>query len=89
MSYKEISLSLGVDEPSQITFATDVYGEAVAARQAGWEAVLVVRPGNKPLPADAKDEFRVVESLEQLLEQRTPDTVSITSAYCSQPLAKS
>ncbi len=67
-SYKEIGLSLGIDKPSQILFATDVYGEAVAAKEAGWEAVLVVRPGNKPLPADAGGEFQVVESLEELLE---------------------
>ena len=67
-SYKEIELSLGVDEPSQIMFATDVYGEAVAASEAGWEAVLVVRPGNKPLPSDAAARFRIVESMEELLE---------------------
>lgn len=67
-SYKEIELSLGVDEPRLVTFATDVYGEAVAASEAGWEAVLVVRPGNKPLPADASGHFRVIESLEELLE---------------------
>lgn len=59
---------MGLDLPSQITFATDVHGEAVAAKEAGWEAVLVVRPGNKPLPADAGVKFRVVESLEELLE---------------------
>ena len=67
-SYKEIGLYLGLDKPSQVLFATDVYGEAVAAKEAGWEAVLVVRPGNKPLPADAGAKFRVVESLEELLK---------------------
>ncbi|CAL8467184.1 g6720 [Coccomyxa elongata] len=67
-SYKEIGLSLGIDKPSQILFATDVYGEAVAAKEAGWEAVLVVRPGNKPLPADAGAKFQVVDSLEELLK---------------------
>jgi methionine salvage enolase-phosphatase E1 len=66
-SYREIALSLGVDDPSQITFATDVHAEAVAASQAGWTPVLVVRPGNKPLPADAGAQFRIIESLEQLL----------------------
>ncbi|KAI5066011.1 hypothetical protein GOP47_0018635 [Adiantum capillus-veneris] len=51
-SYKEIFLSVGVDEPSQIVFATDVLQEAMAAKEAGLRAVLVVRPGNVPLPED-------------------------------------
>lgn len=66
-SYDEIALSLGVDAPSQILFATDVYAEAAAASQAGWRAVLVKRPGNKPLPEAASAQFRTIESLEQLL----------------------
>lgn len=51
-SYKEIFMSVGVDKPSQIVFATDVLQEAVAAKQAGLRAVIVVRPGNAPLPED-------------------------------------
>ncbi|KAH7426438.1 hypothetical protein KP509_10G001900 [Ceratopteris richardii] len=51
-SYKEIFLSLGVDKPSQIVFATDVLQEAIAAKQAGLKAVLVLRPGNAPLPEE-------------------------------------
>ena len=66
-SYREIALSLGVSSPSELLFATDVYAEAVAAREAGWEAVLVVRPGNKPLPEGASHEFRVIESLKDLI----------------------
>jgi methionine salvage enolase-phosphatase E1 len=34
-SYKEIYLTVGVDHPSCITFATDVLAEAVAAKEAG------------------------------------------------------
>lgn len=34
-SYKEIALSVGVDSPAHITFATDVLAEAEAAKQAG------------------------------------------------------
>ena len=34
-SYREIALSLGVDEPNQIVFATDVVQEAMAAKEAG------------------------------------------------------
>jgi methylthioribulose 1-phosphate dehydratase/enolase-phosphatase E1 len=41
--------------------------EAQAAQAAGWQAVLVVRPGNKPLP-DGHG-FRVVESMQELLKQ--------------------
>ncbi|KAG8089828.1 hypothetical protein GUJ93_ZPchr0011g28551 [Zizania palustris] len=36
-SYCEISLSLGVDNPAQILFITDVFQEAVAAKSAGNE----------------------------------------------------
>eukprot|EP00955_Chlamydomonas_euryale_P104004 365535-Chlamydomonas_euryale.AAC.40 len=64
-SYKEIALSLGVDSPSELLFATDVYEEAVAAKAAGWQAVLVVRPGNKDLPAGHG--FRVITSMSDLL----------------------
>lgn len=67
-SYCNIALSLGVDDPSQITFATDIEAEAVAASAAGWNAVLVVRPGNKPLAVDGLAHgFRQLTSLEDLL----------------------
>lgn len=49
----------------QILFATDVLAEAEAAAAAGWRAVLVSRPGNKPLPEEPG--FRVIESMAQLL----------------------
>jgi hypothetical protein len=34
-SYSEIALSVGVDSPADITFATDILQEAQAAQQAG------------------------------------------------------
>ena len=34
-SYREIALSLGVEDCAQITFCTDIYEEAEAARDAG------------------------------------------------------
>lgn len=46
----EICLSLGVDNPSEILFVTDLYAEAEAARIAELRVVLSVRPGNSPLP---------------------------------------
>ncbi|CAL9187256.1 unnamed protein product [Musa hybrid cultivar] len=49
-SYLEISQTVGVNKPSQILFVTDVYQEAVAARAAGLEVLISVRPGNAPLP---------------------------------------
>ena len=64
-SYRDIALSLGVDSPSEILFATDVLGEALAAKAAGWQAVLVKRAGNKPLPADHG--FREIETMKDLI----------------------
>ena len=64
-SYKEIALSIGVDSPSQILFATDNILEGYAAAEAGWHVAMTVRPGNKPLPAEHK--FRVVTSMNDLL----------------------
>ncbi|KAF7822700.1 putative bifunctional methylthioribulose-1-phosphate dehydratase/enolase-phosphatase E1 [Senna tora] len=49
-SYTEISASLGVDKPSDILFVTDVYQEATAAKAAGLEVIISIRPGNGPLP---------------------------------------
>ena len=66
-SYKNIQMSLGCDDPSTITFATDLYPEAKAAMEAGWKAVLVVRPGNKPLPAEhSASGIRTVQSLVEI-----------------------
>uniref|UniRef100_A0A7S1T1M1 Probable methylthioribulose-1-phosphate dehydratase n=1 Tax=Tetraselmis chuii TaxID=63592 RepID=A0A7S1T1M1_9CHLO len=65
-SYKEIQSSLGADSPASILFATDMYAEAKAAREAGWQAVLVIRPGNQPLPPEAAG-IRTIHSLAELL----------------------
>ncbi|CAM6096373.1 unnamed protein product [Calypogeia fissa] len=51
-SYSEIALSVGADSPADITFATDVLAEAVAAKSACLKTVLLLRPGNVPLPPD-------------------------------------
>jgi methionine salvage enolase-phosphatase E1 len=50
-SYRNIALSLGVDSPEEVLFATDNILEVQAAAEAGWQVVLADRPGNKPLPA--------------------------------------
>ena len=64
-SYDNIALSLGVDKPSQIIFATDNILEAEAASKAGWQVGLTVRPGNKPFPA--QHNFRVIDSMQDLV----------------------
>lgn len=46
----EICLSLGVDDPSEVLFVTDLLPEAEAARLAKVRVALSVRPGNAPLP---------------------------------------
>lgn len=49
-SYKEIVQSLNVNSGEEVLFVTDVIEEAQAAKAAGLDVVLSVRPGNKPLP---------------------------------------
>ena len=65
-SYRSIALSVGVDKPSQIVFATDSFQEAEAAATAGWQVALTVRPGNKALPE--KHSHRVIHSMSELIE---------------------
>eukprot|EP00252_Welwitschia_mirabilis_P016948 TRINITY_DN37707_c0_g1_i1.p1 TRINITY_DN37707_c0_g1~~TRINITY_DN37707_c0_g1_i1.p1 ORF type:complete len:521 (+),score=103.88 TRINITY_DN37707_c0_g1_i1:222-1784(+) len=60
-SYKEICLSLGVDNPNQVLFATDVLQEAVAANAAGLQVVIALRPGNAAIPSEHG--FRTIKSL--------------------------
>ena len=50
-SYTKIAAEVGI-EPSEIIFITDIYGEIVAAGQAGMQVVASVRPNNVPLPAE-------------------------------------
>ncbi|RZC46538.1 hypothetical protein C5167_039485 [Papaver somniferum] len=63
-SYMEIAQSLGVDNPSEILFVTDVFQEAVAAKEAGLEVIISVRPGNAPLPET--HEFKTVTSFSEI-----------------------
>ena len=64
-SYTEIGLSLGVDNFAEIMFLTDVYEEAVAANSAGFNVLIVSRPGNAPLPAGNK--FDTISSFEEIM----------------------
>ncbi|XP_074575025.1 putative bifunctional methylthioribulose-1-phosphate dehydratase/enolase-phosphatase E1 [Curcuma longa] len=63
-SYSEISLSVGVDKPSQILFVTDVYQEAVAAKAAGLDVLISVRPGNAVLPENHG--FKTIRSFAEI-----------------------
>ena len=61
-SYAQILETIGVDVDgggkggaSSVLFATDLLGEAQAARSAGLDVVLMLRPGNAPLPSSATD----------------------------------
>lgn len=42
-SYSDIALTLGLDSPHQILFATDSVKEVAAAREAGWQVLFAVR----------------------------------------------
>ncbi|XP_077520724.1 enolase-phosphatase E1 isoform X2 [Amblyomma americanum] len=64
-SYVAITRVIGRD-PSRILFLTDVVAEAQAAREAGLQVRLVVRPGNAPLTDDQKTAFQHVTSLDQI-----------------------
>ena len=50
-SYRKIANEFTFDA-SEILFVSDVIGELTAAKSAGLQTVLSIRPGNKPVPAD-------------------------------------
>lgn len=64
LSYFEISQSMGVDSPSEVLFLTDVYQEAVAAKSAGFDVIISVRPGNAPLPENHG--FKTIKSFSEI-----------------------
>ncbi len=59
-SYEKIAAALGLDE-SQVLFISDVVSELDAARGAGMEALLCLRPGNHPQPAN---DHQAIDSFE-------------------------
>ncbi|XAR68324.1 2,3-diketo-5-methylthiopentyl-1-phosphate enolase [Bertholletia excelsa] len=63
-SYVEIMESVGVDKPSEILFVTDVHQEAVAAKAAGLDVIISVRPGNGPLPENHG--FKTISSFSEI-----------------------
>lgn len=63
-SYRTISEQFDCD-PAQIVFISDVVEELAAAKEAGLQTVLSIRPGNKPVPEDHG--YLAVESFAELL----------------------
>ncbi|TNF31250.1 MAG: acireductone synthase [Deltaproteobacteria bacterium] len=64
-SYRAIAAAVGLP-PTALLFATDNLDEARAARHAGLQVAVSVRPGNPPLPPH---DFRVVRTLDELLDE--------------------
>ena len=50
-SYTAIAKAWGI-APADIIFCTDQLAEADAARAAGYQTAIIMRPGNAPLPAN-------------------------------------
>lgn len=51
-SYEEIALILGVKNAACVTFLTDIVDEANAAKEAGMNCLLCLRPGNAKIVGD-------------------------------------
>ena len=61
-SYREIAAALRLP-PSEVLFISDVFGELDAARAAGMQTLLCVRPGNSPQPPNV---HKVIESFDDI-----------------------
>jgi enolase-phosphatase E1 len=64
-SYQEIARRFDVP-PAAVLFVSDVMGELLAAKSAGCEVVLTVRPGNPPQPA--VDGIPMVRSFDEIID---------------------
>ena len=62
-SYARIAAALG-RKPAEVLFVSDITRELAAARAAGVQVVLSIRPGNAPQPDAA--EYRAVRSFDEL-----------------------
>ncbi|XP_025425464.1 enolase-phosphatase E1 [Sipha flava] len=66
-SYKNIANRIFVN-CHDILFLTDVLAEAEAAKRAGCSSALLVRPGNAPLDPKQSSKFKIMKTLDELLE---------------------
>ena len=64
-SYRTMAAAL---HPRRPLFLSDCPDEVHAALQAGWQAALVRRPGNRPLP-DGWNEAPIVDDFDQVRKQ--------------------
>ena len=62
-SYRRIASSIGCD-PSRLLFLSDVPAELHAARAAGCQVLLAVRPGNKPI--DGRPSIETITSFDEI-----------------------
>lgn len=60
-AYIDILKTVGVEKAADMLFVTDVLSEAVAAKSAGLEVMISIRPGNRPLLKDHG--FHMIHSL--------------------------
>uniref|UniRef100_A0A1I7UBX7 Enolase-phosphatase E1 n=1 Tax=Caenorhabditis tropicalis TaxID=1561998 RepID=A0A1I7UBX7_9PELO len=65
-SYLKICEQIGI-RPEEVLFLTDVKAEASAAKRAGLQTKLVIRPGNAILTQEAKNTYETIQSLEEIL----------------------
>jgi len=60
-------LSLGYkDQPSKILFLTDILEEAQAAELCGMDVMILLRPGNHPIPLDQLETFKTTTNFEDI-----------------------
>lgn len=62
-SYRRIAEQIGIT-PADGLFATDILAEARAADSAGWQSVILQRPGNHPQPAHTYERWTHFEGAE-------------------------
>ena len=61
-SYAAIATAAGV-EPRNVLFLSDVVGELDAARAAGMQTALALRPGNRGVPTHSHPSFTSLEEI--------------------------
>ncbi|KAK9325109.1 HAD-like domain-containing protein [Lipomyces orientalis] len=67
-SYVKIAEQIGNEvDPSEILFLSDNVKEITAAKEAGWEAYIVERPGNAPLSEEDRKAHKVIQNFESLI----------------------
>ncbi|KAK9238949.1 HAD-like domain-containing protein [Lipomyces kononenkoae] len=67
-SYVKIANRIGEKvNPKEILFLSDNVKEIEAAKEAGWEAYIVERPGNAPLSEEDRKTHKVIQNFDSLI----------------------